>query len=378
MTCDVETIKKLVQKKCNIKIMLNSYSSFRGCGDDFLQVISSQESADIIKLLSYLKDHGFDINYIDPIYKKPLLLYIVEHLMKTYTAESHVKLSSLLNGLVQIGANINLTDFFDETLLHKAIKNKYPIDVIKLLIECGTDITLLTKEHETFLHFFSCYHHDDNVRILLYLLLEHPNIATIINTQETYGGATPLHRICRLINFSKLAASDLCFLLDTMCSKGACMDIKNKYGQNILHSIVLNDDDRTTRIIMDWLWEKDQNLFKAMALEQDNNGATPLELAAKSSNYNKDHWFAFRKLLGLIPELAHKASKTGTPLAWVAQYGPKSSIAISESLCSHLIDHHKVNIDQQWQTEQGTKKICDLLEQKSDMRKFLLRAKRRS
>ncbi|AKI79758.1 hypothetical protein QJ850_gp029 [Acanthamoeba polyphaga mimivirus] len=127
---DVEIIRLLIKYGANVNFV-NEYTVLSQAID-----ITSNFGPEVVQLLL---ENGADPNYVYD--NETVLLKIFESYQKSMVGNDLLNVPILL----KYGANPNILDKSGNNAILLAIKNKFPIKIIKLLIDNNTDINVINK-----------------------------------------------------------------------------------------------------------------------------------------------------------------------------------------------------------------------------------------
>ncbi|XP_023650187.1 transient receptor potential cation channel subfamily A member 1b isoform X1 [Paramormyrops kingsleyae] len=230
-----------------------------------------------------------------------------------------------------IEAQINYLDKSNNSPLHLAVHGGN-IDVIKFCIAKGARIDLRQCDKSTALHFACTQGAKEAVELML---ASYGKVEDIINITDG-ANQTPLHRTM-IFDYAELAAlliskgADVnrvdckghsALLLATSCSawrcvalllsRGADMKMKDRFGRNFLHLVVLQP--KGLKNLSEDVLQLDN--VRMLLADEDAEGCTPLHYACRLGTLD-----SVKSMLGLDASVCHKSRDKKSALHFAAQYG---------------------------------------------------------
>eukprot|EP00538_Stauroneis_constricta_P000705 CAMPEP_0119550664 /NCGR_PEP_ID=MMETSP1352-20130426/4141_1 /TAXON_ID=265584 /ORGANISM="Stauroneis constricta, Strain CCMP1120" /LENGTH=526 /DNA_ID=CAMNT_0007596585 /DNA_START=51 /DNA_END=1631 /DNA_ORIENTATION=- len=137
--------------------------------------------------------------------------------------------TSIVEALIDAGANMSRRDIKVASAIHRACHNG-STNVVKLLISRGAKLDEIDREGRTLLHtvveFSDKFHHEDDVKEILCLLVEKRKTKYFIADKTDHNGRTPLH---------VAAYNARAWILQWLIENGANVDACDETGLTPLH-----------------------------------------------------------------------------------------------------------------------------------------------
>ena len=265
-------------------------------------VLSSLEklTPEALKLFLSYDLLRFDYHYC--FYKKSLLHYAIERGKPANFILCILKYIQELEGSCPEKTKLNGDRFIDvsnsqgKTALHLCIEEKQ-IDVLETLLDFSPDITKPDSNRNTPLHLAVSSLSAEMVKHVITHVLKQPTPRRILHLQNS-DRLTPLQLAvdlgnlpvltCLLSNECSTYLLDLCFrnrkadLLNLLLKAGAGLDIRDSFGNSVLHLAVIHEDISTMQDLIATVKRK-YDLCSFLKKTNDM-GITPLHAAIKCDN----------------------------------------------------------------------------------------------
>ncbi|KIC74673.1 hypothetical protein DB42_AZ00280 [Neochlamydia sp. EPS4] len=197
-----------------------------------------------LSLVNYLIEQGANVNTVDQSNQSPLYHACNE-------AQIHF---DIIHSLISAGANLHQTTDDNQTCLHTA-SEKGNVEVVNLLIQQGIDVHVLDKTGRSALHYACCVNGNQSLKIIEYLV----NAGADPN-QKDNANKTPLMFAYKHSNFAAVH-----YLIPITKD----LDTYDEEGYSILHKACILRQESIVRLLLEY--GADVNL---VALNE--GGSTPL------------------------------------------------------------------------------------------------------
>ncbi|WP_265025522.1 ankyrin repeat domain-containing protein [Wolbachia endosymbiont (group A) of Bibio marci] len=245
-----------------------------------LHFAAQRNHAEIVK---DLLDKGANVNAVDKDGKTPLKLAaneeiqtLLENTAKLLEAAREGNIEEV-NSLISKGANVNAEDNNEQTPLHQAAAYGRK-EAVEVLLNNGANVNAVDEHHSTPLHRAAENGHKEVVEALLKVN------GIDVNAQDKYEG-TPLHFAAKMGHAE---------IVKDLLDKGASVNITDRNGKTPF-KLAANKEIQTllenTAELLEAAAEKGHEEEVQALLEKganvnatDQNGNTPLHLAARNNN----------------------------------------------------------------------------------------------
>lgn len=190
-----------------------------------------------IDVVTYLLEHGADVNATTKLKKSPLMLATEAKIAEAYyldpeSSKKETGCSEVIKVLLAYGANANAQDIHGHTALMKS-STSYSLETVKALLESGADIHIKDKDGVTALLAASMENFSKSVELLL-------QYGADVNAQDN-NGTTAL---------MKLSKTDFFETMDILLEYGADVNIQDNNGATALMGFSTSCFPRTVKALL--------------------------------------------------------------------------------------------------------------------------------